>query len=195
MNMNGYEKRTNAKKEAILNASCELFTERGITDVSISEIASKAKVSQVSIYNYFGDKHNLAKEALVSYLDKSILGYEEILDRDIPFAEKLKIIMDKKHDVVIEISRSLFSKHAWEDKTLQQIYKEAATIKAMSIYTKFIELGKKEGAIDEDIPNDAILAYILSSVSIMQQTDYLNTSTEYKMGIFKLFLYGLLKKE
>ncbi|WP_243182925.1 TetR/AcrR family transcriptional regulator [Anaerosolibacter carboniphilus] len=195
MNMNGYEKRTKAKKESIINAARELFTERGITDVGISEIAAKAGVSQVSIYNYFGDKNSLAKEVLISYLDQSIQEYEEILKGDIPFSEKLKIIMDKKHDAVIEVSRSNFSKYAWEDKTLQQVYKEAATIKATSIYTKFIELGKKEGAIDESIPNDAILSFLFSSVSIMQQSDYLKTSLEYKMGILRLFLYGLLGKE
>ena len=193
--MNGYEKRTNVKKESIINAAKELFTERGITDVSISEIAAKAKVSQVSIYNYFGDKNSLAKEALISYLDKAIKGYEEFLERDIPFSEKLKLIMDKKHDYIIEVSSSYFSKYAWEDKALQQVYKEAATTKAISFYTKFIEQGKKEGAIAEDIPSDAILAFLFSLVAIMQQTDYLKTSPEYKMGILKLSLYGLLGKE
>lgn len=193
--MNGYEKRTQAKKQSIINSARDLFTKRGITDVGISEIAAKAQVSQVSIYNYFGDKNNLAKEVLVSYLDESIKQYEEILQRDVPFSQKLKVIMDKKHDVVLEISRSHFTKEAWDDKALQQVYKEAATIKAISIYNKFIELGKKEGAIDNSIPNDAILSFILSSVSIMQQSNYLETSPEYKNGIFKLFLYGMIGKE
>ncbi|MDF2592231.1 MAG: hypothetical protein K0S75_1697 [Clostridia bacterium] len=193
--MNGYERRTQSKKESIINAARELFTERGITDVGISEIAAKANVSQVSIYNYFGDKNTLAKETLISYLDKAIKGYEEILERAIPFSEKLKLIMDKKQDYVIEVSSFHFSKYAWEDKTLQQVYKEAATIKAVSVYTKFIELGKKEGAIAEDIPNDAILTFLFSSVAIMQQTDYLKTSPEYKMGVLRLSLYGMLGKE
>lgn len=114
------------------------------------------------------------------------------MDRDIPFTEKLKIIMDKKYDVVNEVSRSHFSKYAWEDKTLQQVYKEVATVKAVSLYTKFIEQGKKEGAIDSSIPDDAILTFIFSSVDIMQHSDYLKTTPEYKIGILKLFLYGLL---
>jgi AcrR family transcriptional regulator len=192
MKLNGYERRTKAKKESIVNAARKLFTTRGITDVSIKEIAAKANVSQVTIYNYFGSKNALAKEVLISYLDMAIKEYEEILDRDIPFTEKLKIIMDKKYDVVNEVSRSHFSKYAWEDKTLQQVYKEVATVKAVSLYTKFIEQGKKEGAIDSSIPDDAILTFIFSSVDIMQHSDYLKTTPEYKIGILKLFLYGLL---
>ena len=193
--MNGYEKRTKLKKDSIISAAWELFSRRGITDVGISEIAAKAKVSPVSIYNYFGGKNTLAKEVLVSYLDKTIKGYDEILEREIPFSEKLTLIMDKKYKATAELSRSAFSKYAWADKTLQQVYKEAVNSKAISVYIKFIELGKKEGAIDESIPNDAILTFLLSSVSVIEQSGYLKTSPEYKNGILKLFLYGLLGKE
>jgi len=193
--MNGYEKRTKLKKDSIIRAAWELFSDRGITNVSINEIATKAKVSQVSIYNYFGDKNTLAKEILVSYLDKTIHGYDEILEREIPFSEKLKLIIDKKHKAAAEFSRSAFSSSAWEDKIFQQVYKEAVHSKAISVYMKFIELGKKEGVIDKSVPTDAILAFLLSSVSIVEQSDYLQTSPEYKNGILKLFFYGLLGKE
>lgn len=193
--MNGFERRTKLKKDSIISAAWELFSKRGITDVSISEIASKANVSQVSIYNYFGDKNTLAKEVLVSYLDKTIEGYDEILDREIPFSEKLKLIMEKKYKVTAELSNSAISEYAWTDKTLQQIYKEVVNSKAISVYIKFIESGKKEGAIDASIPNDAILAFLLSTVSIIEQSDYLKTSSEYKKGVLKLFFYGLLGKE
>jgi len=193
--MNGYEKRTKLKKDSIINAAWELFSKRGITDVHISEIAAKAKVSQVSIYNYFGDKKTLAREVLASYLDKAIKGYDEILEREISFSEKLKLIIDKKNKATTELSRSAFSEYAWEDKLLQQVYKKAVNSKAISVYKKFIELGKKENAIDKNIPDDAILAFLLSSVSIIEQSDYLKTSPEYKMGILQLFFYGLLGRE
>ncbi len=193
--MNGYERRTEAKKKAIINAARELFTERGVTEVGVGEIAAKAHVSQVSIYNYFGDKNTLAKEVLIAFVDKAIQEYEEILNREIPFPEKLKIIMTRKQDAVIEASRSHFSEYAWRDKILRQVYWEAAAVKSNHIYLKFIELGKKEGAIDEHIPDDAILKYLYSSISIMQEPDYLKTSHEYKLGIFRLFLYGLLGKQ
>ena len=64
MKLNGYERRTKAKKESIVNAARKLFTTRGITDVSIKEIAAKANVSQVTIYNIFGSKNALQKKCL-----------------------------------------------------------------------------------------------------------------------------------
>ena len=193
--MNGYQRRTEAKKKAIISAARELFTERGLTDVGVGEIAAKAHVSPVSIYNYFGDKNTLATEVLIGFLDKTIKEYEEILDRDIPFPEKLKIVMVKKQEAVIEVGRSHFSEYAWGKNGLQKIYWEAAAAKSAQIYLKFIELGKKEGLLDEHIPDQAILKYLYSSMSIMQEDDYLKTSSEYKLGIIHLFLYGLLGKE
>lgn len=192
--MNGYQKRTEAKKKAIINAARELFTERGLTDVGVGEIAAKAHVSQVSIYNYFGDKNTLAKEVLILFLDQAIQEYEEILNREIPFSEKLTIVMARKQEALIEASRSHFSECAWGDKALQQVYWEAARIKSAHIYLKFIELGKQEGVIAEHIPDQAILKYLYSSMSIMQEDDYIKTSNEYKLGIMNLFLYGLLGK-
>jgi AcrR family transcriptional regulator len=193
--MNGYEKRTKTKKEAIINAARKLFTERGITDVSVNEIATKAGVSQVSIYNYFGDKNTLAKEVLISYVENYMKKYEEILEEDCPFSEKLSTIMKIKNEAIVEVSQSYISKHAWEDKTLQQIFRDVTNTKAKDLFTKFIDLGKVEGAIDKDIPNDAILSFLFSTISIMQQSDFLKTDPEYKMGILKLTMYGLLGKD
>lgn len=193
--MNGYEKRTKAKKEAIINAARELFTERGFTEVGVGEIAAKAHVSQVTIYNYFGDKNNLAKEVFILILNEIIQEYDEILNREIPLPEKIKIIMAKKHDAVIEARRSHFNEHAWSDRALRQLYWEAMAVKSADIYSKFIALGKKEGVIDETISNDAILKYLYSLRSIMEEPEYLKTSAEYKLGIIRLYLYGLLGKE
>lgn len=193
--MNGYEKRTKIKKDAIIEAARKLFTARGVTDVGISEIAAKANVSQVTIYNYFGDKNSLAKEVLVTYIDKLVQEYDEILEDSISFDEKLKTIMTKKYDAVINLGKTSFSSYALEDKTLKDIYKEVANDKTNSIFTKFIHIGKKEGYINEDIPDDAILSFMSASSFITQSPNYINTSDDYKMGILKLFLYGLIGKD
>lgn len=193
--MNGYQRRTQAKKEAIIQAASFLFSKRGVTDVSIKEIATKAGVSPVSIYNYFQDKHNLAKQVLITYLDESIQGYEELLGRRIPFSDKLQIIIERKFMTISQVSSSKFSEFAWEDEALQQIYREAATTKAEAIYSKFIELGKEEGMIDSTIPNEAILTYLIQAANTMLQPDYLEASPEYQRGLLKLFFYGILGKK
>ncbi len=62
--MNGFERRRELKKKSILQAAYDLFSARGIKDVGIAEIAQKAAVSQVSIYNFFDSKENLVRQAM-----------------------------------------------------------------------------------------------------------------------------------
>ncbi|MFZ7101419.1 MAG: TetR/AcrR family transcriptional regulator [Peptococcaceae bacterium] len=192
--MNGYEKRTKIKKDSILQIATKLFIERGITDVSIREISSKAGVSQVSIYNYFGDKNNLAREAFISYIGQVGEEYDELLDRNIPFAEKVEQIMTKKYNAIIGLSHSNFGQQALEDKVLQQVYEEAALVQIKSIYKKFIQVGKKAGAIDSSLSDEVLLTFLLASSSIMRRPDYHKKSIEDKKDLLKLFLYGLLGK-
>jgi len=193
--MNGYEKRTQIKKQAIIDAARELFARRGFSGVGINDIADKSGISHVSIYNYFGDKKSLAVAALASYLDKAIEEYEVILEQEVPFTEKLRRIMDLKFSKFEEVASSYFSTLAWDDKAFQEVYKEAAYVKAVPVYTRFIELGKAEGAVDPNIPTEAILAYIFQVMPLLQHKDYLRTSVGYKGGLFKLFLYGILGQE
>lgn len=194
MNMNGYVRRTEAKKSAIIEAARELFVQRGITAVGVSEIAAKAGVSQVSIYNYFGDKRNLAKQVVSSNLSETIRAYDEILEQDISFAEKLQMILTRKQDLIEETGRARFSAVAQQDQMLQQVLKELATAHAVTIYSKFIEQGKQAGAIADSIPSEAILSFLLSSLTILQQPEYLSSSNEHKLGMLHLFLYGVLGK-
>lgn len=122
-------------------------------------------------------------------------SYEEILEQDRPFVEKLQQMLEQKQHTIIEISRAQFSRSAWEDKTLQRLFREAAREKAVSIYLRFIEQGKQEGAIDEKFPNEAIVAYMIASLAIIQGPEYLGTPAEYKLAILHLFLHGLLKEK
>lgn len=193
--MNGYEKRTTIKKSAIVDAARELFFSRGINDVSIKEIAALAKVSQVSIYNYFGDKNTLAKATFLSIIEEAIVEYENILKSDIPFTEKLNTIMKHKEDLANNILRSHFDDQAWDDQALRQIFEETVKERAILLYRDFIELGKREGEIDRTIPTDAALDYMALSLSVFQHPEFLGMDTTYKTGMRKLFLYGLFCKE
>ena len=51
--MNQYQKTTEKKKQAIIQAALRLFKEKGFKETSIKSIAEVAEVSPVSIYNLF----------------------------------------------------------------------------------------------------------------------------------------------
>src|SRR5215831_17262935 len=64
VNRTGFERRTQRKRAAILDASEALFLERGIAEVAVTDIARQAQVSPVTIYNYFGTKQALVREVM-----------------------------------------------------------------------------------------------------------------------------------
>ena len=91
--MDGFEKRREQKKRDILNAALALFMEYGLQKVSITEIAKKANVSQVTIYNYFESKENLVRLVFKFYVDQIWDEQKHLLVNDLPFNEKIKKII------------------------------------------------------------------------------------------------------
>lgn len=64
-----------SSREAIAEAACELFLERGYDATSVVEIAARAGVSRSSFFNYFDSK----ADVLWAGLDERIGGLEESL--------------------------------------------------------------------------------------------------------------------
>jgi len=97
--MNGFEHRKEQKKESIRRAALELFQVYGFRKVSISDIASKAGVSPVTIYNHFGSKdelvHDIVKTVFLSYIEK----YRGIIKGEKTFPEKLEIVVFEKTEL------------------------------------------------------------------------------------------------
>ena len=76
--MNKYELRTNKKKEDIVNSALALFRDNGFQNTSIKQIADRAKVSQVSIYNYFGSKDALVTECAKVIMKNTLENAKQI---------------------------------------------------------------------------------------------------------------------
>ncbi len=67
--MDGFQKRTEAKKDKIIEQATYLFQEHGFSDTNIQDIAKYAGVSPVSIYNYFGNKEGVLAVVLTRHLN------------------------------------------------------------------------------------------------------------------------------
>lgn len=62
--MGKIEEKKREKKEALLLSAYTLFTEKGIEDTSISEIAMGAKLAKGTFYLYFKDKFDIRDELI-----------------------------------------------------------------------------------------------------------------------------------
>ena len=77
--MDGFQKRTQVKKDRIIEQAKHLFSERGFTLTNVQDIAHYANVSPVSIYNYFEHKEGVLAVIFKQELDMIL---EDIVSLD-----------------------------------------------------------------------------------------------------------------
>ncbi len=187
--MNKYEIRTNKKKEAIIKASLELFQKNGFINTNIKNIASLAKVSQVSIYNYFGSKNGLVKEAISFLMDSMISSSNDILSLTIPFQERVQKALSLCTDEFDSAIKEYFSVAALEDPQMVQAIMGTLNGKKTDLYRRYIEAGKAEGCINKAIPTETILDYLNSISTLENSPKYIDE--KYREDILKLMLNGI----
>ncbi len=191
--MNGYEKRTKEKREAIIKAARELFAEGGISSVSVTDIATKAGVSRVTIFKYFGDKETLAKEAMQTWIEYLVKEYHEIVTSNLPFHKKLLVLLSTRIMGREKIGEQFINSTAWDDPEMRKLVYDISKKYALPIIFDFIQEGRDTGSIDSSIDNEAILAYLSAFAPIVQNPEYIKKGPSFQVSIFNLFMGGLIK--
>lgn len=187
--MNKYEIRTANKKAAIMEATISLINEKGFTATCIYQIACQAKVSPVSIYNYYGSKKNLILECIKKIILENCDIARSILQSDLPFVKKLeKALSLCSSEMNVTISKC-FSTTSLEEKDFIKILNESCRDFQRNLYRDFIEEGKKEKVIDSSIPTETLLKFIdcFNDISISAK-DFNNEM----QNLHKLLLHGIL---
>lgn len=193
--MDGFERRREQKKKNILDAALALFMKQDVHKVSVAEIAEKAKVSQVTIYNYFESKDNLVKQVIKYYVDQVWEEQKELLDNDLSFKEKVKKIIFEKSDIASEIGESFFKEFMSDYSTGKSYVEEIYIKEALPRMIQLFEDGKKQGAIDPSISNEAILVYLQMFKEYIQKEDVGKQLLPLTEDLTKLFFYGIAGKK
>ncbi len=191
--MNGFEKRTKEKKHKILEAAVELFSARGIQKVSITEISAKACASQVTIYKYFNSKENLARCALEHYYNELLQSFIDVIDSDLPFAEKI----EQAFFAPMQKSPAAISSF-WDDAISEKLrditleYEQKVTPHML----RFIEQGYECGYFNKSYSAETLLIYLnVFGTKAMKQLGSLQTEDKKKRiyeELLSVFLYGVV---
>ncbi len=91
------KKTTKINKERILFTAARLMKERGVSNISLSDIAKAVKISKGTLYYYYPSKHDLVfdiAEQSMNHMTQKILQWVEKSKEDVPPEEILKIVFD-----------------------------------------------------------------------------------------------------
>ena len=193
--MNQYQKTTEKKKQAIIQAALRLFKDKGFKETSIKSIAEAAEVSPVSIYNYFGSKDNLVALCVNDLFEEITQQAEDILKSNLAFNTKLDQALDLCQEKMSQQISDYFQDKMVEDSVFSTLLTKAITAKKGDIYRAYIHLGKAEGLIAEDLSTELILNVMDALNGMGNQlahSDNLETEVE---QIHQIFLYGILGKK
>ena len=193
--MNQYQKTTEKKKQAIIQAALRLFKDKGFKQTSIKSIAEAAEVSPVSIYNYFGSKDNLVALCVNDLFEEITQQAEDILNSNLDFKTKLDHVFALCQEQMSQQISDYFQDKMVEDSVFSTLLTKAITAKKGDIYRAYIHLGKAEGLIAEDLSTELILNVMDALNGMGNQlahSDNLETEVE---QIHQIFLYGILGKK
>ena len=193
--MNQYQKTTEKKQQAIIQAALRLFKDKGFKQTSIKSIAEAAEVSPVSIYNYFGSKDNLVALCVNDLFEEITQQAEDILKSNLAFNTKLDQALDLCQEKMSQQISDYFQDKTVRDPAFSSLLTKAITAKKRDIYRTYINLGKEEGLIARDLSTEIILNVMDALNSVGNQLAYNdNLETDVKQ-IHQIFLYGILGKK
>lgn len=193
--MNQYQKTTEKKKQAIIQAALHLFKEKGFKETSIKSIAEVARVSPVSIYNYFGSKDNLVALCVNDLFGEITQQAEDILNSNLDSYTKLDQALDLCQEKMSQQISDYFQDKTVRDPDFSSLLTKAITAKKRDIYRAYIKLGKEEGLIAADLSTELILNVMDALNSVGNQlvhSDNLEAEVE---QIHQIFLYGIFGKK
>jgi len=197
--LDGFEKRRNDKKKAIMQTALELFDQYGFDKISMTDIAEKAHVSRASIYNFFESKDNLRRIIIKDILDDSIENLQTLLEKQSNFISKISEYIQIRTWYYSKHSLNFFFETVESDPELR-LYLDDFIAAHRRLLTKFIDEGKQSGVFSPDISNSAIEMYIdifqsyfLQNMHKREIQDRLERNPKLAEEINMLFLDGLIQ--
>ncbi|MBR6338149.1 MAG: TetR/AcrR family transcriptional regulator [Ruminococcus sp.] len=95
--MGKLEVKKKAKEDSLLMTAYKLFTTKGVTGTSVSDIANSAGIGKGTFYLYFKDKYDLKNRLVAKHsarLFKTATAQLEACGRELDFKEKIIFIID-----------------------------------------------------------------------------------------------------
>ena len=196
--VDGFDRRKQRLKESIMNAAIELFQAHGFKKVSINEIADKADVSPVSIYNHFESKRGLINAVLKKILEGIYEKQKSILTADVPYWQKMQNLLNAKMNAAYEFQGEHFQTELYGDPEIQEFIGQLIATKIYKLVSDFFDEGKAEGYINPEISQESIMLFIevfqkgWSAIANLPKEPARLSKMVYDMQM--LTLYGLMGK-
>ncbi len=192
--MGGEQFQDNKKYRDLVNTARELFFKHGTKRVTIEEICSKADVSKMTFYKYFHNKYDLAFAILKEVTDTWLREQSEIINKDIPFIEKMKEVLNYKIRISEELD-DIFLEELWEEVEDFSNFFITMRDESFQLFDRFIKQGQDEGVIRKNLKPEMIL-YLSDMLRDMLNSERMKSISQDPHErldiILNFFFYGII---
>lgn len=173
------QQRSIEKKDKIIRAAYELFSEKGFYSTVTSDIAKRAGVSTGIVYGYFSDKRDILFYVLKIYIRETaspVMEYVNAMTKETPSREMFEHIIDmvesihRKNANLHNILHSL----AVVDEGINAEFLSLEKHITLSAAEKFTSLGYRAEHLEEKIHVAMNLIQSFAHEAIYDQHDYLD---------------------
>ena len=197
--MNGHEKRRQRMIDRIKKTALELFSTRGVDQVSMDEVAARAEVSKVTIYKYFHSKEDLHREVFKLYFDEILAATEKVLDSDLDFLGKLKLTLGARTIFPNVTDNQTFFELLEKEVEGEALDRGSPRNRIRKIMTRFFEQGKREGYIEENLSFEMLYLYyeIVQAGARAKSTAFSAVLADPQAleQLMDLYYYGFIRKK
>jgi len=187
----------NQKLQQIYETAKSMFMRYGFKRVSIEEICREASVSKMTFYKFFSNKFDLLKFILEKITADSFAEYREILAQDVPYAEKVRQMIQMKMKYSDDISQDFFNDLYRNSEPELVAYWQQKTQEMMQLVLEDLKTAQAQGDVRAEIKPEFIF-YFLNHIFEMVKDDRLIQLYDSPQALIneltRFFFYGILPR-
>ncbi|MDO9547653.1 MAG: TetR/AcrR family transcriptional regulator [Candidatus Marinimicrobia bacterium] len=182
------------KKIQIIAAAESLFQKFGIKKVTVEELCQEAGASKMTFYKYFPNKIELVKYMWKQLIDDSMEKMDELDQRDIPFTEKVKVLLKMKEEATSQMGTEYIRDYLEMVPELLSFYNQIFG-QVMMKFMDMIHRAQEKGEVRRSIRPEFFLAVVQQLMELAkneQLASIYSDYTEFALEVNNFLYYGLM---
>ncbi len=186
------------KRKQLIHTGRELFWKYGIKRVTVEEICREAGVSKMTFYKHFSNKNELVRTIIHEITEEALNKYRELMDRDIPFEEKVRETLKMKFEGTDQMSQEFLSDYIPHAEPEMQKFVHERMAQVMQIVVEDYVKAQQRGDIRKDIKIGFILWFLNKMFDMIGDEELekmYENPREMIMELVNFFFYGILPRK
>lgn len=154
------------KRKRILDRSRSIFMDRGVSSLSMDQIASLQGISKKTLYKFFANKAALVEEVIEERIREIASSVEAVAGNpDLPFLARLHGIFDIVSRQIAELGESFIKDVYYQEPEIWERIDTFRREHVFEIITRLLGEGIRDGFIRSDIDGRLVPLMFVNTMS------------------------------